>query len=150
MIYGELKDLKFYKGISERFDKAIDCILSGDYKKGTPGKNVIDGDDVYFNFDLSETVEEEKRFFEGHQKYIDIHIMIEGEEKIGYTTRNNVIRLGSYDRMKDFEKYDGSPDNFFLLNEDTFVVFFPEEPHMALVKVDEPMSIKKAVFKIRL
>ena len=52
MIYGELKDLKFYKGISERFDKAIDCILSGDYKKGTPGKNVIDGDDVYFNFDL--------------------------------------------------------------------------------------------------
>ena len=48
MIYGEIKELKFYKGISENLDKAIDYILSRDIKKGTPGKNVIDGDIFIF------------------------------------------------------------------------------------------------------
>lgn len=28
MIYGELRELKFYKGISENLDKAIECIES--------------------------------------------------------------------------------------------------------------------------
>ncbi len=29
MIYGELRELKFYKGISKNLDKAIECIESG-------------------------------------------------------------------------------------------------------------------------
>ena len=49
MIYGEIKDLGLYKGISKNLDRAIDYILLGEYKNGVVGKNVIDGDNVYFN-----------------------------------------------------------------------------------------------------
>lgn len=42
MIYGEIKDLGLYKGISKNLDRAIDYILSGEYKNGVVGKNVID------------------------------------------------------------------------------------------------------------
>ena len=38
MIYGEIKELNQYRGISENLDKAIDYILSGKYKDGVPGK----------------------------------------------------------------------------------------------------------------
>lgn len=38
MIYGEIKDLNQYKGISENLDRAIEYIVNGKYKKGTPGK----------------------------------------------------------------------------------------------------------------
>ena len=39
MIYGEIKDLNQYKGISKNLDKAIEYILSGEYKKGIPGES---------------------------------------------------------------------------------------------------------------
>ena len=50
MIYGEIKELNQYRGISENLDRAIDYILSGKYKDGVPGKNEIDGDNLYFNY----------------------------------------------------------------------------------------------------
>ena len=71
MIYGELRELKFYKGISENLDKAIECIESGAYKTAPEGKNIVDGDNVFFNCQTVKTQAIEERFFEGHKKYID-------------------------------------------------------------------------------
>lgn len=69
MIYGEIKDLNQYKGISENLDRAIEYIVNGEYKKSTPGKNVIDGDNLYFNYpSCAMTKEIEDGFFEGHKK----------------------------------------------------------------------------------
>ncbi len=151
MIYGELRELKFYKGISENLDKAIECIESGVYKNGVPGKNEIDGDNVFFNCQTVTTQPIEERFFEGHKKYIDIQIVIKGEEKLGYTSRSNVIRTSPWNRETDFEKYEGSVDHLFDLNEDTFIILFPEEPHMPLIHGENgPMEIKKAVFKVKI
>ena len=91
MIYGEIKDLGLYKGISKNLDRAIDYILSGEYKNGVVGKNVIDGDNVYFNQPDSPITKEVKDgFIENHKKYIDIHVVIEGEEKIGYISNTDV------------------------------------------------------------
>lgn len=150
MIYGELRELKFYKGISKNLDKAIECIESGAYKTAPEGKNIIDGDNVFFNCQNVKTQPVEERFFEGHKKYIDIQIVINGEEKIGYSTRSNVVRTTPWNRETDFEKYEGSVDHLFELNGDTFIILFPEEPHMPLIHGENgPMEIKKVVFKIK-
>ena len=153
MIYGELRELKFYKGISENLDKAIEYIQSGKYKNGVPGKNTIEGIDeneVYFNFDTGVTQTEDKRFFEGHKRYIDIHLIVEGKEQIGYSSRSEVVRTIPWDREKDFEGYEGSIDHKFLMTDDTFIMFFPEEPHITLLQVDEkPEEIKKVIFKVK-
>ncbi|WP_300357043.1 YhcH/YjgK/YiaL family protein [Fusobacterium sp.] len=149
MIYGELKELKFYKGISENLDKAIECIESGAYKTMN-GKHEIDGDNVFFNCQTVTTQPIEERFFEGHKKYIDIQIVIEGEERIGYSTRSNVVRTTPWNKETDFEKYEGSVDHVFELNGDTFIILFPEEPHMPLIHGENgPKEIKKVVFKIK-
>ncbi len=149
MIYGELKELKFYKGISENLDKAIECIENGAYKTMN-GKHEIDGDNVFFNCQTVTTQPIEERFFEGHKKYIDIQIVIEGEERIGYSTRSNVVRTTPWDKETDFEKYEGSVDHIFDLNGDTFIIIFPEEPHMPLIHGENgPKEIKKVVFKIK-
>ena len=89
-------------------------------------------------------------FFEGHRRYIDIQIVINGEEKIGYSTRSNVVQTTPWNRETDFEKYEGAVDHLFDLNGDTFIILFPEEPHMPLIHGENgPMEIKKAVFKIK-
>lgn len=151
MIYGELRELKFYKGISKNLDKAIECIESGAYKNGVPGKNVIDGDELFFNFEEADIRKEEDAFFEGHKKYIDIQLVIEGEELLGYSPRSNVVRTSPWDREKDFEVYEGSVDHYFLLNNDTFIILFPEEPHMPLLETEKKLKkVKKAVFKVKI
>ena len=150
MIYGEIRELKFYKGMSKYLDKAIEMIESGVYKEGDPGKNIIDGDNFYFNYETAKTENIDERFFEGHKNYIDIHIIISGKEKIGYSPRSNVVRTLPWDRAKDFEKYEGAVYHIFEMEEDKFIIFFPEEPHMPLIKSGENCEeITKAVFKIK-
>ena len=149
MIYGEIKDLNQYKGISVNLDKAIDYILRGEYKNGTPGKNIIDGDNLYFNYpNCAKTKELEEGFFEGHKKYIDIHIVISGEENLGYNLRSEVTVKKEYDPEGDCELFDGTLKNIFHVTEDRFIMFFPDEPHMALLKVGEVKEIKKVIFKV--
>ena len=149
MIYGEIKDLNQYKGISKNLDKAIEYILSGEYKKGIPGKNIIDGDNLYFNYpSCAMTKEIRDGFFEGHKKYIDIHIVISGEENLGYTPRSEVTIKQKYDSEGDCELYYGALKNIFHVTEDRFVMFFPDEPHMALLKVGEIKEITKVIFKV--
>lgn len=149
MIYGQINELSQYKGISANLDKAIDYILSGEYKKGVPGKNEIDGDNLYFNYpNCPMTKEFEDGFFEGHKQYIDIHIVISGEENLGYTPRSEVSVKKEYDAAGDCELYDGEIKNIMHLTEDRFVAFFPDEPHMAFLKVGEVKQITKVIFKV--
>lgn len=150
MIYGEIKDLGLYKGILKNLDKAIACILSGEYKNGVVGKNVIDGDSVYFNQpDFPMTKEIKDGFIENHKKYIDIHIVIEGEEKIGYISNTDIKLTKEYDEVGDYELYEGELENLFYLNPKKFIILFPGEPHMALIKGGEKTTkVKKVIFKV--
>lgn len=149
MIYGEIKDIEQYRGISENLDKAIDYILSGEYKNGVPGKNVIDGEKLYFNCPKNpKTKELEDGFFEGHKQYIDIHVVIDGEENLGFTPRPEVTLKQEYNEVEDYELYDGEIKQLFHLTSERFVMFFPDEPHMALLKVGEVKEIKKVIFKV--
>lgn len=149
MIYGEIKDLAQYKGISKNLDIAIDYILSGKYKDGVVGKNIIDGDKVYFNHpDSPMTKEVKDAFFEGHKQYIDIHVVIEGEENLGFTPNPEMKLSKEYDAEGDYELYEGKVKNFFHLTPERFLMFFPNEPHMALVKVNEVKKIRKVIFKV--
>lgn len=150
MIYGEIKELGFYKGISKALDKAIDHILNGEYKKGVNGKNEIDGDIVYFNQPAEpKTRDVSEGFLEGHKKYIDIHVVIDGEEKIGYLPNSKVTITKEYDEAGDCEIYSGEVETFFYLNKDRFLICFPGEPHMALIKGGEkPAKVRKVIFKV--
>ena len=86
MIYAELKNIKTYKGISKNLDKAIDFIVGKKYLNANFGKNIIDGDAVYFNCPEKPITRENTNLdLEYHKKYIDIHIVLEGEEVIAYT-----------------------------------------------------------------
>ncbi len=151
MIYGEIKDIKTYKGISKNLDRAIDFIFDRKYLNNKVGKNEIDGDVIYFNCpDKPMTRNKSDLDLEYHKKYIDIHIVIDGEEIVGYTSTEKCIETKAYDINEDFGLVKGELDIEFYLNKDKFLMFFPEEPHIALLKVGEKKEIKKVIFKVEL
>ena len=39
---------------------------------------------------------------------------------------------------------------FFFTISKNFLILFPEEPHLALLKVGEPKEIKKVIFKVEI
>lgn len=147
MIYGDIKDLEKYRKLSKNLHKAIDYILTGSYKNGSIGKNIVDGDVVYFNL-IDKVMTKDENFFELHKKYIDIHIVIDGKERIAFSSTDRLKFKREYKLEDDSELFDGKIEEFVYLNPEKFVAFFPEEAHSALLKVEEKEEIKKVIFKI--
>lgn len=149
MIYGNIDELKFYKGISKYLDEAIDYIILGRYKEYKLGKNIINGEKVFFNFDEGTITRNiANPDFEYHRKYIDIHLILEGEENIVYGSSENSTEITPYSTEKDVGFLKSKTELKFYMNKGRFLIVFPHEAHMALISVKEPKLIKKLVFKI--
>ena len=151
MIYAELKDIKSYKGISKNLDKAIDFIAEKKYLNASFGKNIVDGDKIYFNHPEKPVTRENTGLeLEYHKRYADIHIVLEGEEAIAYSPFDTCVETKSYSNEEDYALMKGKTQTELIMNTKNFLIFFPEEPHLALLKVREAKEIKKVVFKIEL
>ena len=115
------------------------------------GKNIIEGDTIYFNYpEKAATRENTDLELEYHKKYIDIHIVLEGEEIIVYTPFEDCIETKSYNDEEDYGLVKGKAQVELMMNTENFLLFFPEEPHLALLKVDTPKEIKKVIFKVEI
>lgn len=149
MIYDVLQDIKIYKGMNKNLDRAIDFISEKKYLDAKPGENIIEKNVIYFNFcEKVMTRENDNLEFECHKKYIDIHIVLEGEETIAYAKFKDCVETQSYDPEKDTAFMKGKIQAKLVLNKDNFLIFFPKEPHLPLLKVNEIKEIKKIIFKI--
>lgn len=89
MIIGKLKNISRYKGISKNIDTAIDYILNNDLLALPKGKTIIDGDNVYVNRDTYVAKPLEDCFFENHEKYMDLQVVLKGQEYFAYTDISN-------------------------------------------------------------
>ena len=76
MIVGKLVDLYRYKGIAKNIDTAIDYVLNNDLMALPKGKTVVDGDNVFINRDTYIANDLEKCFYENHENYIDLQIVL--------------------------------------------------------------------------
>ena len=152
MIVGKLVDLYRYKGISKNIDTAIDFILNNDLMKLPKGKTIVDGDNVYINRDTYVARPLEECFFENHEKYIDIQIVLKGVEVIGYThiTNPDLKVTTPYNPDKDVTKYNYNPEGaIFMTVEEGFVLVYTEDAHLAKGKANDEI-VEKAVVKVKI
>ena len=87
---------------------------------------------------------------EYHKRYIDIHIVLEGEEKIAYADFNESKEIKEYDIENDYALMKGEIKTELYMDTKKFLIIFPYEPHMALLKVKKTREIKKIVFKVEI
>ena len=70
-------------------------------------------------------------------------------EKLKYSYARALIEIKEYDEAGDYELYEGELENLFYLNSKKFIVLYPGEPHMALIKGGEkPAKVRKVIFKV--
>ncbi|MEH0875054.1 YhcH/YjgK/YiaL family protein [Pectobacterium cacticida] len=113
------------------------------------GRYQPDGAEWFYNIGTVNTAPRATRHTEFHSNYLDIQLILEGEEIIGYGL-NDVHGQPAFERKPDLYILDNPqvPHQIHLRAGD-FVTFYPGEPHQALCAInDSPASVKKAVFKI--
>lgn len=86
-------------------------------------------------------------FFEGHKNYLDIHIILNGKEKLGYSDISELNQVSKYDLENDFIKFEGPIKNYIDLKAGDFVITFPEDIHMPKISINDE-TIEKIVCKV--
>ena len=87
MIFDDLKNITFYKGIHPNLDQAIDFLYEHRKDSFELGRYDIDGDKVFLVVQENTLNKEESNRFEHHKKYADLHFLVEGHEFSSYGSR---------------------------------------------------------------
>ena len=149
MIYDVVKNASKYKGLSRELDTALDFIINTDIKELECGRIELDGEEVFANVMTYETKLPEEGFFESHKKYIDIHMLITGEERVCVTDIAKVKDLSEYNEETDFQKHEAKIYSDSLITEDYFIICFPQDAHMPGMAIKDKQEVKKIVLKIK-
>ena len=77
MIFDDLKNITFYKGIHPNLDNAIDYLYQHRKDSFELGKYEIDGDKVFLVVQENVLNQAENDQFEYHQNYADLHLLVD-------------------------------------------------------------------------
>jgi biofilm protein TabA len=147
MIFDSLPRFPLYSDIHPLFP-VVSSFLRSRKLSALPKGRIELGNNVYAIVDEYETEDRNKKFIECHRKFIDVHVVLCGSEKIGVVNTCLCTVLGRYNKEKDFEKLKG-PLDFITLKKGYFAFFFPHDGHMPGLKAGKRSdSIKKMVVKI--
>ena len=148
MIYAKNADALAYRGIHPNLDLALEHITPEFLASLRDNQRVeLKGDLVYCTRFTYETIPQEESFFEAHRRYLDIHIMVEGEERVD-VNRPEDLTLTEAQEGNDFYAYQGESWHSTVLKPGEFLVVFPGDAHRIKVQVDGPKTVSKAVFKV--
>ena len=148
MILAKNQDAGQYLGLNANLDAALRRILSG-LDGLESGHYDMDGDNVWLNCFDYDTIPESEVFYEAHEHYGDIHIMLEGREKVCISHPDTLTELERTPE-NDFIAYRGGAEHTLLLAPGSFLVVFPGDAHKIKMQVDGPEHVRKAVFKFKL
>lgn len=147
MIHAKLKDAACYRGIHPLLDRALG-LMDEAYLASVPYETrFIEGEELYVTRFDYETIPLEDSFFEAHRRYLDIHIMVKGEERVDISHPDT---LSLFEHKDDFYAYRGEAEQSLLLKEGDFLVVFPGDAHRIKVRVKDSQNVSKVVFKLRI
>ncbi|MES2808970.1 MAG: YhcH/YjgK/YiaL family protein [Bacteroidota bacterium] len=141
---------KQYQANKVYWDKAIAFLNNTNLDTLSVGKHVIDGDNLFASVSEGPTKEYDKTSWESHRTYLDVHLVITGKERIGMVDATTATVTNTYDAGKDLANYDiNTKGNYYVADNNTLLIFFPQDAHRPGIHVDGFDKVKKLVFKIK-
>ena len=147
MIVGNIHHLQSW--LPEELRQAIEYIKANVTEATEKGKHEIDGSRLFYLISEDMTEPFEKRRAEYHARYLDIQIVLKGQEGMTFS----VLPAGKPDTDWLADKdiaflAEWEQEKTLILNEGDFVVFYPQEVHKPLCAVGAPAPVRKAVVKL--
>ncbi|MGL4452982.1 MAG: YhcH/YjgK/YiaL family protein [Sarcina sp.] len=134
---------------NENIKKAFEFCSLNKIEEFEPGSYEIDGQEVFVNIVHYETKTQEERFWEAHKKYLDIHVVFSGNEKIDLAFIDD-LKFKNFVEQDDFVSFEGEKKQSIVLRKDDFLILYPEDVHMTCLIAENKELVKKAIFKVRI
>jgi YhcH/YjgK/YiaL family protein len=147
MIIDTLDHCRQYEQLHPRFKAAFDFLKRTDIDAIALGRTEIDGTALFALVQEYETKPIQEGKLEAHQKYIDIQVVLQGEEFMGYAPLGGQPPAKAFDPEKDIGFYDGEAW-FTRFRKGMFAIFFPQDAHLPGRHTEKPTKVKKIVLKI--
>ena len=145
MIIDRLENIGTYKPLLKGLDEGLAAVkaLGED-----PAVGRYEFEGGYFMIQEGETKEIADGDFEGHRKYIDVQIILKGQEVVAWAEIAGLKVSEEYDDAKDKIMFAGEPTQCNTITENVVWVAFPQDGHKACRHIGESTHYKKVVMKL--
>ncbi|MBO7149469.1 MAG: YhcH/YjgK/YiaL family protein [Clostridia bacterium] len=144
MYIDKIENLKNYIKDQDLLKAVLDFLKTA--KSAPKGRNDILGE-TYANVIDYTTKPFTEIKMEVHRAFVDLQCVVSGEEKLLKQDISMGKAITEYDEEKDYAFH--APETFdsAILNDSNFAILYPNDLHQC-VAADEPINIRKIVFKI--
>ena len=133
--------------LKNHFNEAYEFIQNNDLKSLEVGRYFLTNG-IFANVDEYTTKPVEECRYETHKKYIDIQMLISGNESIYVNNVKSLSKTVEYDVDKDVAFYSNNiKANEYQMKENECLILYPEDGHMPCVNLNKTCN-RKIVFKI--
>jgi len=151
MIVFNLDDIQEFA--VKRLNQAINWVKTQNLRTLADGRYEIDGTNIFAMVSTYTTKPEKNCLYEGHRKYIDFQLLLEGKEWFCNTEESNVEVTQLYDEYKDicfgFSKTES--EDRILLSGRKALLLFPYDFHKPCIAMNgKSEEVRKLVIKIAL
>ena len=146
MIFSSLSQSDRYAALHPLFSRAFDYIRNTDLFALAPGRYHILGEDLIAIVEHAPGKTREVAKLEAHQRYIDIQLVLDGIEEMGWKPLADCYNpVSEHSMEKDIRFFHDAIASWITVPPDHFCIFFPEDAHAPLVADGQ---VRKVIFKI--
>lgn len=146
MILDKIENLHLYAGVNPYINKVVEFIGTTNLDEMPQGRVELCGADCFANFDVAHGKNKEQALLETHDKMIDIQLILDNTELIGWRHRSTMPEV-DYSPENDISFYPSEhPHQYITLCPDYFLIFFPDDAHAPCISDKE--IYRKVIFKL--
>lgn len=130
--------------------KAVDYLSRQDFAGMETGKYPIEGEDMFALLMEITTKPHADQPAEKHERFLDIHLLLEGDETIGWGIQSGQIEpTQPYDEENDYALFgEITGESHLRLTPGMYAVLLPEDIHRPGLCEASPSPVRKVVVKI--
>ena len=148
MILTNIENCSRYESLHPLFKQLFDYVRTNELLNMPIGRIELDGDNLFINNSEPECVPQEEQKLEVHKVYTDVHILLEGNERIGWASTEELSQITTpYDEEGDYMFYGDVPLSWVDLTPGQIFIAYPEDAHAPIVG---KVKIRKAIAKLKI
>ena len=146
MVLSNLNNRKELEKLNPLFKTLFEWLETHNMAEMPLGRHDILGDTLYVNNACPKVGTKEEMPLEAHRKYIDVQVILEGKETMGWKPLEEIEHWTTeYNEVKDVIFSDEKPENYVTLKPGQVAIFWPEDGHAPGI-ADAP--VRKFIAKV--
>ncbi len=146
MILDTIANAERYCALHPLFAQVFAYIRNTDLQALACGRHTIAGDDLFAIVERVSGRTRESAQLECHRKYIDIQLVLDGIDEMGWKPLADCLNpVSDFNAASDIQFFHDIPATWVSTPAGAFCIFFPEDTHAPLLATQ---PIHKIVFKI--